>query len=571
LFSFAWILFLYAKTKNHKAFVISVLGFVTSFLLAGPHLIPNFESYLYAARANTDVKLIFSQYLVVPWHVITYIAPDFFGSPASYNFFGKGFYYEKVIYIGVVGFFLGLIALFSRKKSSENWFFTLGWLITLSLGMSIPTSWFLLYYLHLPIISTILPTRIFLISSFCLSIVAAYGWEILEGGKNKISIAIAVFIFFAMLAYATNFAVFTRYTHPLDYYATVSLRNLYLPTFLALVMIFGLLIFLVKNKYSKNIYFGLMLLITIVGIIYFGQKYFYFSERQFVYPQNVIFTQISKLTGLNRFWSFGNGYIDRNFSTYYKIQSPEGYDSFYIKRFGEFIEASKNKGNYTPSVIRADSQLIALSRLSEIGQNQYLLKALDLLGVSIIAAHKNVDDEKYLLSDSTRRFSIVWSDGVYTLYKNNFVLPRVFLVSNFNIIKNPKDILPFIYDKKTNLRNVVTLEKNPGISSSMEEPISSVKIVSYQNEKVIIKTDSNKDGILFLSDNYYPGWQVTIDGRKEEVLRADYSFRGVLVKRGSHTVVFEYRPLSLTLGFISFIFGLLIFVSTLFIMKKRNI
>ena len=52
-------------------------------------------------------------------------------------------------------------------------------------------------------------------------------------------------------------------------------------------------------------------------------------------------------------------------------------------------------------------------------------------------------------------------------------------------------------------------------------------------------------GVLVLSDNWYPGWQATLDGRPIEVLRADAAIRAVAIPAGSHRVEMRYRPSSL--------------------------
>src|SRR5579872_2850709 len=142
ILSFTWLLFISIQKKNFKYFFLIIFAFITAFLISAVHLVPNIESYLYSARGTTDAKFLFDLYLLPVWHLVTYIMPDFFGNPATYNYFDNGFYYEKILYVGIVGIFLGLVALLRMKKSAEEWFFTLSWIVTVSLGLSLPTSWF---------------------------------------------------------------------------------------------------------------------------------------------------------------------------------------------------------------------------------------------------------------------------------------------------------------------------------------------------------------------------------------------------------------------------------------------
>lgn len=569
-FSFVWTLFLTWQTKSYKTFLWVMGGYVVAFLLSAPHIVPNLESYMYSARGTTDAKFLFNTYLVAPWHIITYIVPDFFGNPATYSYFGTGFYYEKVVYVGIVGFFLGLIELFSFKKTAYSAFFAVSWLVTLSLGVSLPTSWFFLYYLHIPLLSTILPSRIFILSSFSLAVLAAYGWEHIEKGQFKKTTALLGFFIMLVFISLWYFVLYTHRTNPLNELGRISLNNLYIPTALTVATLFVAFLIFIKSKLTAKIQFYSFLCIMIVSIFLFTSKYFYFSERRFVYPNTPVISALSKYIGANRFWSIGPGYIDRNFATFYKLQSPEGYDSFYIKRYGEFVEATKNKGEYHSNVIRADAQFVTVGKLSEIRDNVYLTKALNLLGVKYIVAKKSSENELFASQDSQKQFKLTWTDGTYTIFENTQAFPRAFLASSYRVTPYPKQTFSYLFDNTTNLRSTVILDKKPTIPSSDTQPDGNVAIFSYENERVVIQVTTNKDALLFLSDNVYPGWRAYVDGKATEILTADYTFRSVVVPKGKHTVIFAYQPNSVVIGFLLCGVGLLLFGLLSFTITKRR-
>jgi hypothetical protein len=56
------------------------------------------------------------------------------------------------------------------------------------------------------------------------------------------------------------------------------------------------------------------------------------------------------------------------------------------------------------------------------------------------------------------------------------------------------------------------------------------------------------DGYLVFSDPYYPGWQVSVDGKMVPILRANYAFSAVFLPAGEHDVTRRYRPVSLLIG-----------------------
>jgi hypothetical protein len=74
---------------------------------------------------------------------------------------------------------------------------------------------------------------------------------------------------------------------------------------------------------------------------------------------------------------------------------------------------------------------------------------------------------------------------------------------------------------------------------------SSARIVDYQRNSVTIEVETDRAGVLVLHDIFYPGWEVTVNGERRLVLRANLLFRGVEVEPGRHRVEFEFRPLSL--------------------------
>jgi hypothetical protein len=60
--------------------------------------------------------------------------------------------------------------------------------------------------------------------------------------------------------------------------------------------------------------------------------------------------------------------------------------------------------------------------------------------------------------------------------------------------------------------------------------------------------DSPTAGWLVMADIYAPGWQVTVNGHSERLLRANYTFRAVRIPKGPARVVLKYRAPGFALG-----------------------
>lgn len=73
-------------------------------------------------------------------------------------------------------------------------------------------------------------------------------------------------------------------------------------------------------------------------------------------------------------------------------------------------------------------------------------------------------------------------------------------------------------------------------------------ISSYQPHRVVIETENMQADHLVLTDAYYPGWRVFVDGSETEVAVFDQAFRQVTLSPGAHQVEFRYQPDSVRIG-----------------------
>lgn len=53
---------------------------------------------------------------------------------------------------------------------------------------------------------------------------------------------------------------------------------------------------------------------------------------------------------------------------------------------------------------------------------------------------------------------------------------------------------------------------------------------------------NSKDGLVVLTDNYYPGWTAAVDGVPAKIYRVNHTNRGVFVRAGATSVGFSFEP-----------------------------
>lgn len=136
------------------------------------------------------------------------------------------------------------------------------------------------------------------------------------------------------------------------------------------------------------------------------------------------------------------------------------------------------------------------------------------------------------------------------LYRVDHVVSRAYVVSKVIVEKDPLKILDRLSSVEFDALNEVVLERTPlGLQqNSTVASTAQAKIVDYRNQKVVIQASLNTPGILVLADSFYPGWRAYVDGREEEILRANLFFRGVALSQGDHLVEFRYKPVSFKIG-----------------------
>jgi hypothetical protein len=247
-----------------------------------------------------------------------------------------------------------------------------------------------------------------------------------------------------------------------------------------------------------------------------------------------------------------------NTATVYEIADIRDLSGLYINRYMTFI-----KRNLDPSAIdRFDGCTL------KITPNR--LKYLSLLNVKYILTptyvinpillqqdNSNISQnksEKEFFEDPNNSFELVYNKEI-KIFKNNDVIPRAFFVNQSIVLESENQILDKMHDEKLDLRKTVILEKEIPELSTLNVSLTfntyfkpNVTISQYSPNYVKIRSQTDYPGFLVLTDSYYPGWNVYVDGKEKEILVADFLFRAVYLDKGTHFVEFKYKPISYTLG-----------------------
>ena len=102
------------------------------------------------------------------------------------------------------------------------------------------------------------------------------------------------------------------------------------------------------------------------------------------------------------------------------------------------------------------------------------------------------------------------------------------------------------------------LTEPPPISPGGESVRGSVEWIERTPNRLIMEVQSSGPGLLVVSENWFPGWQATVDGQSTPVLRADHTLRAVALPGGVHRVEMVYRPAMVRAGFAVSLLSLLL-------------
>jgi hypothetical protein len=209
------------------------------------------------------------------------------------------------------------------------------------------------------------------------------------------------------------------------------------------------------------------------------------------------------------------------------IENVGGFDAFVLKNYNEFMNFAQRRPAEEPYL---SMDLRGYSRL------------LDLLNVKYYVVSAGV-------SLPLPGFALAFQNHGYWVYRKQDALPRSFIVHEAWVMKDRDAILRRMAGAGFDPTSYAIVEEEiqglPG-SASAQSPLP--EVVEHSLNRVAIKAQLEKRGLLVLGDAYYPGWRVFVDGRESQIYRANYVMRAVLLPEGNHVIEFRYDPLSFKIG-----------------------
>lgn len=205
----------------------------------------------------------------------------------------------------------------------------------------------------------------------------------------------------------------------------------------------------------------------------------------------------------------------------------------------------KNVGGYHAAKLRRYQELIE-RHISPEMQAAYQEIATAGGEMDSVDASKfrvlNMLNTKYFIFPAGKQGQTVPVLNPYA-YGNAWFVDKVQYVDNAN---QEIDALNSVLPTETAVVDARFKDILKGATEGYKDSLSTIRLTSYEPNRLVYETENAKDGIAVFSEIYYPdGWHVTIDGQPSQLGRADYILRTMYIPAGKHTIEMRFDPKSL--------------------------
>jgi hypothetical protein len=556
---------------TRRPVVAFALALAVGTALAGVALLPFLELLKHSSDLTERPR---SQVHVQANYVFAAFLPKYF--PGSFVIV-TGFY------AGALSLMLAVIALFRRQLPRV----IIAVVGALSLAVTLGIQPFFAVAGHIPGLDITYLSRLTIIYLFCMALLAGWGLDdVLRGrvrGGRALAgglVAVGVFVIPVLIVIATGGASTRFLGRAADIafrfaaepglgaqHFTSIFRMTALLVWMAVAGVAAVLICLVLGHKLPPAVFAVLAIALVVGDLFqAGMGYNpAIPQSQAVQPITPAIRYLqhqvpARFVGVTLF--DGIDPLPPDVNIRYGLYDLRGYDLPVITQFGNvwtrYIAPPTD-------LLPLDTPQVPLSLSNDLSPDA--LRVLALFGV------RDVLEDKLGPTLTIPGLHLVYNGYDAKIYTDVDALPRTWLVTGQDVVSGDNQALAGIVAPGFDPRAaVITEQRLPGLSDRPPGggAVGQAHIVSYQAQQVTIAAHAERPSELVLSDTYYPGWQVTVNGRPARISRVDYLLRGVAVPAGTDRIVFTYQPSSFRRGLILSLGAALVIVVALAIGFRRR-
>lgn len=572
-FGFLYFILRFLKKREIKSSILKS-AFFFSFILIGLSLsaislLPGIEALSFSVK-NLDKAALVNSVLFLPiQNLITGLFPDFFGNPATNNYYGVGYYESLTFYTSLVAFpfvFISLGYWRERRILILVLFLLFGFLLALKNPFSE-----LIQNLGFLGLKGSVSSRVLFIYGFAISSLGAIGLERFlsseKTNKTYLRYLPLAGIFGAFLGIAITIFYIKSQPSDLVYIQTyisnlmITGKNSILP--FGVIIVTSVLIFLSRFFQKKYILVSLLLVLILLDYYRFADKYLPFSNKDLIFPKTESAVFLQNQEKPFRIVIERAELYPANTWGVYGLENISGYNILLPKETADYI-SYLNMGKISEGYSRVMDINNISSRFLDITNVKYLVVLLRTKGVPDSQGEPpfNLDKVKY---------EKVFNEGPVAIYKNKDYLERFYTVSSIVEVSNPQKTYDMISQENFDYKSTAILEK--GLNHGTIEKCNLTDL-NYSPQNITLSADCPDNSFLVLSQLYYPGWHAVVNNSSPDIFKTNGILSGIYLPSGRSSINIYYLPDSFKYGaLISLITGaslIIFFVMSLRVSSRKQ-
>lgn len=454
------------------------------------------------------------------------------------GYWGENAFKDNTEYTGFFPMMLGVIALALWRKR-ETWFLLGLAVFALIYALGGTTPFFRIFYAIIPNVSKMrAPSMIMFLFSFSFAMLAGYGIDslirlrseskgkVVEKLNKGLLVAVGILSVVTLLFSFASSALMSVYTS--IFYSGISPDNLStmradLPSIILSLWVITVLswvaLLLMRGYVSGGmgrIALFALIFICLIDLWRVDFRFIDTANYDRYFPHSPVLDRLTaekepvRVMDLTR-----QTFSSKNYFALNKIEQLVGYHGAQLKSFDEFIGG------------------LSYSRL--VTNRGINLRPFHLTGTRYI-----ILDRGTTFPDELGLKKIY--DNEVVVYQTPRPMRRAAIYHSFQPGSNDAADLDLLYNESFPYMKVLILYETPEYQPTLPDSGAqeTVEIVEHEVNHQHYRAQLATPGLLFVSENYFLGWKVKVDGVEKKLLKADHTFRAVSLDQGTHEVEFYY-------------------------------
>jgi hypothetical protein len=249
-------------------------------------------------------------------------------------------------------------------------------------------------------------------------------------------------------------------------------------------------------------------------------------DEAYFYPMTPALAEVAQRTGAEQTLWVDGATIPANSNLWYRLRSPSNYDVLGVRAYDKLYVR----------LIRSPSWAHPASPTS--------LRSLQVMGIQFV-----VTTQPYPFGSAVPGLERIWTDGRFSIFRVPDSLPRYFTVARGLPVWGDDEALELLERPDFDIAGTVLLHtEHPIDVAGGDRGARAAEILEEAPTRARLLVERDSPGWLVALQSFYPGWTVTVNGLRQDLVRANVAFSAVPVGAGVTEVVLEYDPPSVKLG-----------------------